>query len=219
MRRHAATCCATALHKMGFGIGRARVRQRDLRAEGRATRARTSARALAARPRARPGARPGLRRRLARRAPPRRLGHRHRRRLAGGTQGSQDRSTTSCRPISTQGLPPRSAGRSTSCWRPTCSSTSAIPSSLLDQVARLLAPDGVLVASVPNFGHWYPRLRVLLGTVRLRPARHPRSNPSSVLHTPIVPIARRTVRLAGRADRRDRLTPRHRRTSGQRRYE
>ena len=26
--------------------------------------------------------------------------------------------------------------------------------------ATLLAPDGVVVACVPNFGHWYPRLRV-----------------------------------------------------------
>ena len=37
------------------------------------------------------------------------------------------------------------------------------PERLLDEIHRLLAPAGVLIASVPNFGHWYPRLRTALG--------------------------------------------------------
>lgn len=37
------------------------------------------------------------------------------------------------------------------------------PQDLLDQLAHLLAPDGVLIASIPNFAHWYPRARVLAG--------------------------------------------------------
>jgi SAM-dependent methyltransferase len=37
------------------------------------------------------------------------------------------------------------------------------PDRILEQVAPLLAPDGTLVTSVPNFGHWYPRARVALG--------------------------------------------------------
>ena len=36
--------------------------------------------------------------------------------------------------------------------------------------------------SVPNFGHWYPRVRVALGQLRLRPARHPRREPRALLH-------------------------------------
>ena len=31
------------------------------------------------------------------------------------------------------------------------------PGAILEQVAPLLAPGGSLIASVPNFGHWYPR--------------------------------------------------------------
>jgi hypothetical protein len=34
---------------------------------------------------------------------------------------------------------------------------------ILDQIRRVLAPRGVLVASVPNFGHWYARGRTALG--------------------------------------------------------
>ena len=31
------------------------------------------------------------------------------------------------------------------------------------QIRGLLAPGGVLIASVPNFGHWYARTRTALG--------------------------------------------------------
>lgn len=34
---------------------------------------------------------------------------------------------------------------------------------LLRQIADRLEPDGRLLLSVPNFGHWYPRLRAMLG--------------------------------------------------------
>jgi glycosyltransferase involved in cell wall biosynthesis len=37
------------------------------------------------------------------------------------------------------------------------------PEQLLDELRPLLAPGGALWVSVPNFAHWYPRLRVALG--------------------------------------------------------
>jgi glycosyltransferase involved in cell wall biosynthesis len=37
------------------------------------------------------------------------------------------------------------------------------PRALLQQAQTHLAPHGTIVASVPNFGHWYPRARVALG--------------------------------------------------------
>lgn len=37
------------------------------------------------------------------------------------------------------------------------------PGALLDQLGEVLTPDGCVLASVPNFAHWYPRLRVALG--------------------------------------------------------
>ncbi len=37
------------------------------------------------------------------------------------------------------------------------------PERILDQVRDVLAPGGVFVLSIPNFGHWYPRTRVALG--------------------------------------------------------
>jgi len=38
------------------------------------------------------------------------------------------------------------------------------PDLLLADIGRRLAPGGAVVASVPNFGHWYPRTRVTLGS-------------------------------------------------------
>jgi 2-polyprenyl-3-methyl-5-hydroxy-6-metoxy-1,4-benzoquinol methylase len=37
------------------------------------------------------------------------------------------------------------------------------PEKLLEQVHQILAPGGMLIASVPNFGHWYARGRAMLG--------------------------------------------------------
>jgi glycosyltransferase involved in cell wall biosynthesis len=37
------------------------------------------------------------------------------------------------------------------------------PERMLDDITTRLRPGGSLVASVPNFGHWYPRARVALG--------------------------------------------------------
>lgn len=37
------------------------------------------------------------------------------------------------------------------------------PEQVLDGARSLLAPGGSLIVSVPNFGHWYPRLRVGVG--------------------------------------------------------
>lgn len=38
------------------------------------------------------------------------------------------------------------------------------PDVLLQQMAQVLAPNGELIVSTPNFGHWYPRIRVVTGT-------------------------------------------------------
>jgi glycosyltransferase involved in cell wall biosynthesis len=38
------------------------------------------------------------------------------------------------------------------------------PERLLEQIDQVMVPGGVLLASVPNFGHWYPRLRTATGT-------------------------------------------------------
>ena len=37
------------------------------------------------------------------------------------------------------------------------------PERLLDELHALCGPDATLVVSLPNFGHWYPRLRVAFG--------------------------------------------------------
>lgn len=37
------------------------------------------------------------------------------------------------------------------------------PEEILEQIRELLAPSGVLITSVPNFGHWYARTRTVLG--------------------------------------------------------
>ena len=38
------------------------------------------------------------------------------------------------------------------------------PERLLDQIDQVMVRGGVLLASIPNFGHWYPRLRTATGT-------------------------------------------------------
>lgn len=38
------------------------------------------------------------------------------------------------------------------------------PDLLLQQMAQVLAPNGELLVSTPNFAHWYPRARVVTGT-------------------------------------------------------
>jgi 2-polyprenyl-3-methyl-5-hydroxy-6-metoxy-1,4-benzoquinol methylase len=37
------------------------------------------------------------------------------------------------------------------------------PDRILGEIRELLAPGGVALVSIPNFSHWYPRLRVLAG--------------------------------------------------------
>ncbi len=37
------------------------------------------------------------------------------------------------------------------------------PQQLLEELRKRLGPNGTIVASVPNFGHWYPRAKVALG--------------------------------------------------------
>ncbi|AKL72323.1 Glycosyl transferase family 2/Methyltransferase domain [Actinobacteria bacterium IMCC26256] len=38
------------------------------------------------------------------------------------------------------------------------------PANLLSEMRELLSSDGSIVVSVPNFGHWYPRTRILFGS-------------------------------------------------------
>ncbi len=40
----------------------------------------------------------------------------------------------------------------------------AKPEQLLSELVGVLAPRGVIIATVPNIGHWYPRLRMVAGT-------------------------------------------------------
>ena len=37
------------------------------------------------------------------------------------------------------------------------------PAALLAEIRQLMRPSGVLLVSVPNFAHWYPRLRIMAG--------------------------------------------------------
>ena len=37
------------------------------------------------------------------------------------------------------------------------------PDHLLEDIGRRLAPDGLVLASIPSFSHWYPRLRTVAG--------------------------------------------------------
>jgi SAM-dependent methyltransferase len=37
------------------------------------------------------------------------------------------------------------------------------PARLMEELRERLGPDGVLLVSVPNFAHWYPRIRTMLG--------------------------------------------------------
>lgn len=37
------------------------------------------------------------------------------------------------------------------------------PRNLLEQMSNVVDPSGTVILSVPNFGHWYPRFRVLFG--------------------------------------------------------
>ena len=37
------------------------------------------------------------------------------------------------------------------------------PEKMLDDIRKVLVPRGILIASVPNFGHWYARGRTVLG--------------------------------------------------------
>ena len=59
--------------------------------------------------------------------------------------------------------PMRSATATSTSSRPTCSNTSPTPRPCCAPSRPRLAPDGEILVSVPNFGHWYPRGRTALG--------------------------------------------------------
>ncbi|MDQ1447748.1 MAG: hypothetical protein QOC79_719 [Actinomycetota bacterium] len=62
-----------------------------------------------------------------------------------------------------QGLPPELEGRFDVVLAADVLEHVRSPERILEQVRSRLAPGGSLVVSVPNFGHWYPRLRVAVG--------------------------------------------------------
>ena len=62
-----------------------------------------------------------------------------------------------------QGLPPELEGRFDVILAADVLEHVRSPERILEQVRPRLAPGGSLVVSVPNFGHWYPRVRVALG--------------------------------------------------------
>ncbi len=69
------------------------------------------------------------------------------------------------------------------------------PDQLLGEARALLAPDGVVLACVPNFGHWYRARTRRDRHLRVRAARHPRFRPRSVLHASELPQADRQRRF------------------------
>ncbi len=71
--------------------------------------------------------------------------------------------TSSSRPTSTSGSRPRSATATTWSSPATSSSTCRGRARRCRRCAGLLRPGGQVLLSVPNFGHWYPRLRVMFG--------------------------------------------------------
>ena len=50
------------------------------------------------------------------------------------------------------------------------------PAGLLSSLRDVLAPRGVVMASIPNIAHWYPRSAHRHGTLRLRPERYFRTS-------------------------------------------
>ena len=118
---------------------------------------------------------------------------------------------TSSRPTSTRASPPRSATATTSCSPPTCSSTSATPSACSREAGTRLAPGGIVVASVPNFAHWYPRARVALGRFDYDRRGILDRGPRALLHPAQLRAHRRRGRAAGRRSRGGRPAARGRR--------
>ena len=108
------------------------------------------------------GARPRLLRRPARR-PRRALGHQSSASTRQSTRASRERLDDFFRPTSTRACPPSSATTTTSSSPPTSSSTCATRA-LLARHRQPAAPGGCgHASSIPNFGHWYPRVRVAAG--------------------------------------------------------
>jgi glycosyltransferase involved in cell wall biosynthesis len=62
-----------------------------------------------------------------------------------------------------QGLPPEVASEFDVVVAADVLEHVADPAAMLVQLRQVAAPGGVLMVSVPNFAHWYPRLRVLIG--------------------------------------------------------
>jgi glycosyltransferase involved in cell wall biosynthesis len=62
-----------------------------------------------------------------------------------------------------QGVPPQVGGPFDAVLAADVLEHVRFPGRILEDVRGLLAPGGSFVVSVPNFGHWYPRVRVAVG--------------------------------------------------------
>ena len=142
------------------------------------------------------GARRRLLRRAVRRPGPATGPPRHRPGPAEARRRGRAGATRSSRPTSTTRSPTHSTVRSTSSSPATSSSTSSSRTSCSTTWSRGLAPGGEILVSVPNFGHWYPRGRIAVRQVRLRPARAARPWPRPVLHPRLRRDAHRQLRSA-----------------------
>ena len=70
------------------------------------------------------------------------------------------------------------------------------PGALLRRAAQsILAPSGVVMASIPNVAHWYPAAADAVGPVRLRAPRHLRRRPPPLLHPAQLRAHGATIRI------------------------
>ena len=195
------TCCATGPTR--WDSARGRWRSRAARTSSRSIPTRRtggSSRWLAER-RPSPGARPRLLRRRARRRAPRRTATRSRASTSRSMQACATESTAFVAADLEAGVPDEVGHGLRRVVAADVLEHVREPEALLEALAGRLAPGGSIVACVPNFGHWYPRLPRRARALRLRPARHPRPRPRPVLHPQELRAHGRTRRLLGAAAR------------------
>ncbi len=200
-RRHRATSPATAPHKMGFGTGELAFATDDYELKDGADTSRTaSCSAWLGDAAAVAGARPRLLRRPARRAAARARATTSPASTSSQTTAWASGSTEFVEADLDQGIPRRGRRRLTTsiAGRRRARARARARRRARPRPAICWRPAASLIVSVPNFGHWYPRLRVAVGPVRLRPPRHPRPRPRALLHPAAASSASSTAhRLRG----------------------